>query len=160
MYPCAYDYRIDQTEETFAFERDCESLGMICDENNWYVTDEWAKKFRAHHTTLLVLAEAGNAIAQMYVATIYMVGYCYSNAADCELNLEKDHIEMSTWLERAARQGIVAAVDNLITDGVGVEADRLRTIYEEVAYQRSLDESLPIGETWRRAYGVAISERK
>lgn len=160
MYPCHYDVKSAETSEITAFWADCEALGAVCDVNNWHVTTEWADKFAQHLRSLFPLAEGGNALAQYYVAAIYMLGYCYTSAEEQAENYQRDMLEMSKWLERAARQGIVAAVDNLVTMGVGPEAERVRVISREVLELRKAGHLLPIGETWNRAYVVAVPERK
>ena len=137
---------------------------MVGDESHWYVTPEWAKQFREHLARLLPLAAAGNPWAQYSVANIYMCGYLYTTESEAIANHHKDSTEMSGWLERAAQQGFVAAVDNLITNGVGPEAERLRNICREVESQTVIStekHGLPVlpaslsEEVWRRAYGAA-----
>lgn len=148
-----------ETEEIRAFWADCDAVGVVNDLEHWYVTEEWAAKFRSHLQTLLILAESGNPWAQSYVAGIYMVGYCYTSYAEFERNYERDAAEMSNWLVRVSRQGIVIAVDNLITTGVGPEAERVRGIWREMCGRAPDKDRVSIREAWRRAYGVAVLER-
>lgn len=159
MYPYYRDIEAAQTPELISLSEDQESLGMIYDGTHWYITKAWAEKFRGHFAALLPLAEAGNPLAQYQIAGLLMLGYCYDNPRECEENYSTDMVQMSAWLERAARQGVVVAVDNLITNGVGAEAERLRQISAEVAHDRSSGREYPMSETWRRAYGIARPER-
>lgn len=108
---------------------------MICDIERWYITPAWAEKFQTHLAKLRPIAIAGDPWAQYAVATIYMGGYLYSSQDGYIANYENDAKELSLWLEKCARQGFVAAVDNLITNGVGPEAERLRGIAREVESQ-------------------------
>lgn len=135
MYSAPSHFKVPA--EVTAFWRDSESLGMICDLDHWYITPDWAKKFQSHLEGILPIAAAGNPWAQYAVACIYMSGYLYSTQDDCIANHEQDAIEFSVWLEKCARQGFVAAVDNLITTGVGPEAERLREISRTIESQTS-----------------------
>ncbi|NJN47163.1 MAG: sel1 repeat family protein, partial [Candidatus Competibacteraceae bacterium] len=81
-----------------------------------------------HFNKLLKLAEAGDPWAQYNVGNMYFGGYLYSSEEDFKNNYETDIKKCSHWLEKAARQGFVAAVDNLVVVGVGPEAERLREI--------------------------------
>jgi hypothetical protein len=47
-----------ETDEIRAYLADCDALGMIGDLEDWYVTEEWAAKFRSHLQKLLILAES------------------------------------------------------------------------------------------------------
>lgn len=160
MYPCYFDWESAKTSETEAYLADCEALGKVNDENNWYVTEEWANKFRMHLDSLRAIAEKGNPLAQCYVAAILLLGNCYTSSQEQLLNYPRDAEEMSYWLERCARQGLVAAVDTLVTCGVGPESERLREIASQVFEEMGQGYELAPGETWRRAYGAPISEQK
>jgi hypothetical protein len=160
MYAAAEQFAVPP--EVKAFRNDAERLGMICDLEHWYVTPEWAATFRQHLRSLLPIAVAGNPWAQYSVACIYMGGYVYSCQEECIANHDQDTKEFSLWLERCARQGFAAAVDNLITDGVGPEAERLRSICKEAEMWHSVpveEHGLPVyppslfEETMQIAYG-------
>ena len=60
---------------------------------------------------------------------------------------------MSHWLELAAKQGYMGAIDNLGAMGVGEEAERLRGIIAEILWEKESGATFSPGETWRRAYG-------
>lgn len=90
----------------------------------------------------------------------------YSSAKACEEHYEDDVIQGSLWLEKAARQGFVAAVDNLVVIGFGEEANRLRLIsnmveknHPEYIQKWELDENIPVilpsffEKVWEIAYG-------
>lgn len=118
--------------EVVAFQHDIDALGMICDSDHWYVTAVWAERFQKHLENLLPVATAGNPWAQYNLGTLYASGCLYYSWLDYEKNYEKDIALASTWLEKAACQGFVAAVDNLVVIGVGEEAERLRAISKEL----------------------------
>lgn len=158
MYPCHFDVKAAETPEILAFWADCEAVGVVNDLEHWYITPEWAEKFRLHQLTLTPLAESGNPLAQCSIATILLLGYCYSSAEEQLENHDRDSKEMTNWLVRSARQGLVAAVDNLVTCGVGTEAERLRAITAQLFEETKNGNFYPAGETWRRAYGVAVPE--
>lgn len=119
-------------EEVKEFHKDCDSLGMINDSENWYVTSEWSLKFKKHFDKLLKLAELGEPWSQYNLGNIYFSGYLYSSIQEFQKNYEHDAIIGSKWLEKAAQQGFVAAVDNLVVLGVGSESDRLRKISNDI----------------------------
>ncbi len=162
MYPSDRDFKSDETSETLAFWCDTESLEVVNISGIWIwpITEELAIKFRDHLQKLIPVAENGNVLAQYAVAAIYMAGYCYTSSEDQLANAEHDLAEMTKWLVRAARQGYLIAVDNLISGGVGPEAERVRSIYNEVQEQGKNGQNLPNGETYRRAYGAPILESR
>lgn len=162
MYPSDHDFKSDETSETLAFWRDTESLEVVNVSGIWIwpITEELAIKFQEHLQKLIPIAENGNVLAQYAVAAIYMLGYCYTSSEDQLANADHDLAEMTKWLVRAARQGYLIAVDNLIAAGVGPEAERVRSIYHDVQEQRKNGQNPPIGETCRRAYGAPILESR
>ncbi|MCF6194363.1 MAG: hypothetical protein L3J46_08545, partial [Kangiellaceae bacterium] len=115
--------------EVELLQNDTDALGMVNDSDNWYVTEEWVQKFRNHLKVILPLAENGDPVAQYNVATIYLCGYLYSSEEKAIKAYEADAIVMSKWFERAARSGYVVAIDNLISTGVGDEAERLKRLF-------------------------------
>lgn len=158
MYPCYFDEKAAETPEILAFWADCEAVGVVNDLEQWHITPESAEKFQRHLLTLTPHAEGGNPLAQYSIAAILMIGYCYASAEQHLANHDRDAAVMTSWLVRCARQGLVAAVDNLVTSGVGPEAERLRAIAAQVSEETKCGNIYPPGEAWRRAYGVAVSE--
>ncbi|MDO9214703.1 MAG: hypothetical protein Q7U23_12825 [Methylococcales bacterium] len=164
MYKMPTEFEIP--DEVHRFQDDCDKLGMLCDMDNWYITDEWAKRFQTHLECLLAVAEAGNPWAQYNVGSLYIHGYLYSSAKAYEEHYEEDVIQGSLWLEKAARQGFIAAVDNLVVIGLGEEANRLRLIsnmveknHPEYIQKWEVDENIPVilpsffEKVWGIAYG-------
>ena len=119
-------------EEVKAFQADCEALGVISDGESWNVSEEAAGRFQDHLNKMLPLAEDGNPWAQYNVAVVFMNGYLQTSLGSVKENYQKDCEKMSYWLEKAAKKGFFAAVDNLVTSGVGEESERLRNIFREV----------------------------
>ncbi|TAK62244.1 hypothetical protein [Methylobacter sp.] len=153
-------------EEVKEFHKDCDSLGIVNDSENWYITPEWNLRFKEHFEKLLKLAESGEPWSQYNLGNIYLGGYLYSSLEEYEKNYENDVIIGSKWLEKAAQQGFVAAVDTLVVVGIGSESDRLREIskeiekeYPEYIEKWEKDENIPVimpsffEAVYKRAYG-------
>ncbi len=156
MYPSDNKFEVSLTPEVAAFRRDTESLGMVNDLENWYVTESWVEKFQEHLRQLLPLAEGGNVLAQYSVAVIHMCGYLYSSEEEFEANwFSVDGIEATKWWVLAARQGYMCALDNLGSTGVGPDADLVRAVHTKIAEEIKEGKSFPPGETWRRVFGNA-----
>ncbi|MGH1540023.1 MAG: hypothetical protein ACRBHB_06355 [Arenicella sp.] len=117
--------------EVQSFLDDSKSLGAINGGENWYITENWALRFHEHLNTLLLLAEQNDPMSQYQVACIYYLGYLYTSEKEAIENYESDIEKASYWFEKAAKNKVYSAIDNLIVVGVGEEADRLRVIYEE-----------------------------
>ena len=90
-----------EPEEVKEFHRDSEKLGMLYDQDGWYITKEWCLKFKEHFNKNLVLAEGGDPWAQYNIGNMYFGGYLYSSQEAYEKNYEADLIEGSKWLEKA-----------------------------------------------------------
>ena len=135
-------------KEVELFQEDTNRLGQVNDGKNWYVTEEWVEKFKAHLNNMLPLAEKGDPVAQYNVAVVYMCGYLHASEQSSIKAHKSDMVEMSKWLERAARGGVITAIDNLISVGVGDESTRLRKIYNE--NKSKLENGPPPSESWER----------
>lgn len=154
MYPTDDNFEVNVPPEVSNFRSDFESLGVVNDLDNWYVTGQWAEKFEAHFNDLLPLAEQGHVLAQYSLAIIHMMGLRYSSIELAKANYSQDISQMSQWLELAAKQGYMGAIDILGAMGVGEEAERLRGIIVEIFQEKENGATFPLGETWRRAYGT------
>ena len=95
-----------------------------------------------------------------------MLGQIYDQEENYIKNYESDANQMSYWLEKAAWQGFVIAVDNLVVVGKGEEADRLRAIAQDVKrdhpdFEKTSpeDKTMPVilpsffEKVWEIAYG-------
>lgn len=164
MYTAPEGFEIPREVEEFL--KDSEELGVVQDLENWYVTPEWSQKFEMHLEQLKRLADSGEPWSQYHLGNMYFIGYLHSSSEDFEKNYMDEIERGSKYLEMAARQGFVAAVDNLVGMGVGPESDRLREIARKVREEHpefiqkwSKDERLPVimpsfyEEVWERAYG-------
>lgn len=158
-------------KEVDEFLNDSERLGAIQDLDNWYVTEDWCNKFKKHRDKLQQLADDGEPWSQYHLGNMYFSGYLHSSAEEFERSYFADVERGSQYLEMAARQGFVAAVDNLVGMGIGSESDRLREITKEVEKEHpefiqkwSQNESLPVimpslyETVWERAYGQAANK--
>lgn len=163
MYPDDLLFETRLTDAVAAFRCDADSLGVVNDLDNWYVTEDWAGKFQEHRRQLLPLAENGNVLAQYSMAAIHMIGYCYSSeSAFAAKWLSVEVVEATKWLLLAARQGHMCAVDNLGSIGVGIEADLVRATWAEVNAERQAGKVLALGETGMRLFGAGgvLNEKK
>lgn len=115
------------------------ALGNYCQvchgaPDRWHRPD--VAEFTELRRLLLPRAEAGDMHCQYAVATILKLGLqCESEAefADAQAaNLEE---ASRLWLT-AARQGHWPALDNLVTSGVGPEADAARRAFQQLAEER------------------------
>ena len=130
-----YSRSMEIKPEVQLFLDDSRKLGPINDGENWYISEKWALRFEEHLDTLLVLAEKNDPMSQYQVACIYLSGYLYHDEKDSLENYETDIEKASFWFEKAAKNKVYSAIDNLISVGVGEEANRLRAIYEEYKEQ-------------------------
>lgn len=150
-------------DEVKIFQNDCDLLIKDKDASEWLVDKEWSERFRTHLNILEPLAKLGDAWAQYSISVIYMLGYLYLDEDEMAQHYEKDVATLSYWLEKAAKQGFITAVDNLISTGVGPEADRLRKIFTEVEKELGTpfneELNLPVygpeycEKVWEIAYG-------
>ena len=130
-----YSRSIEIKPEVQSFIDDSKKLGVINDGENWFITKKWALKFQEHLDALLLLAQQNDPMSQYQVACIYFSGYLYTSENEAIESYESDIKKASLWFERAIKNKVYSAIDNLITVGVGEEADRLRAIYAEYKEQ-------------------------
>ena len=89
-------------------------------------------EFEKLHQLLLPYAESGDMLCQYACATITWLGL-YCESMEEFIRSHPVRIEEATrWWIAAATQGHEAALDNLITDGRGAEADRAREVSGQV----------------------------
>ncbi len=108
------------------YDRAVELNTRICsrDPSIWHRPD--TNEFTALRALLTPLAEGGEMRCQYALATIYWLGFC----CESEEQYLRDYgeaIKIATrWWIAAASQGHYYALDNLITCGVGAEADSVK----------------------------------
>jgi hypothetical protein len=114
-------------------------------------------------------AEAGHADCQYALAIIAWWGLCCESEEQYEAAYAQGMEEATRWWVAAGRQGCSRAVDNLLTCGVGPEAERARAISKEVTRDSAhlIGHDVPTGmpiygpafmkEVARRLYGVVRS---
>ncbi len=145
------------------FERACRAWGQDChrDPSVWHRPD--VAEFSTLRALLTVHAEAGNTGCQYALATICWLGLCCESEDDQRESQEAAMREATHWWIAAASQGYWPALDNLISQGVGPEADRARIAFREVERERvgliGRSHDMPvygpnfIQEVGRRLYG-------
>lgn len=128
--------------EVVSFNKDSDALQHEHDLSKWSLTDKWLEIFQQHYNNILPLAKSGNAVVQYTIAIMYMVPYLHKTHEEHVANYENDSAEMTYWLEKAAKQGILGAIDILIVEGIGAESDRLRKLRksQNVPNEKSMEE--------------------
>ncbi len=132
---------------------------------------DW-KLFTALRSQLLPHAEAGHADCQYALAIIAWMGLCCKTEEEYEAGYAKGTEEATRWWVAAGRQGCSWAVDNLLTLGTGPEAERARSVSQEVKRDcpHLIGHDKPTGmpiigpdfmrEVTRRLYGVVWTKKE
>ena len=120
----------DTPAEVVHFNKDLEALGPINVSGKWMITEEWKARFVRHAGALAPLAEKGNMAAHYALATIHMLSLAHSSEKEAVEGEAQDSAQASRWLEGPAASGHLGALDNLLSVGVGPEAERLRSIWQ------------------------------
>ncbi len=131
---------------------------------------DW-KLFTALRSQLLPHAEAGHADCQYAMAIIAWMGLCCKTEEEYEAGYAQGTEEATRWWVAAGRQGCSWAVDNLLTCGTGPEAERARSVSQEVKRDcpHLIGHDKPTGmpiigpdfmrEVTRRLYGVVWTKK-
>lgn len=132
---------------------------------------DW-KLFTALRSQLLPHAEAGHADCQYAMAIIAWMGLCCKTEEEYEAGYAQGIEEATRWWVAAGRQGCSWAVDNLLTLGTGPEAERARSVSQEVERDcpHLIGHDKPTGmpiigpdfmrEVTRRLYGVVWTKKE
>ncbi len=104
------------------------------DPSHWHRAD--VAEFSSLKALLKPHAEAGHGLCQYALASIWWLGLCCENEEEYRGTYEAAIHEATRWWIAAASQGHWPALDNLITSGVGPEAERARVAAREVERQR------------------------
>jgi hypothetical protein len=118
----------DTPAEVVSFNQDVAALGPINTAGKWMITEEWKARFLTHAGALAPLAEKGNVAAQYALATIHMLSLAHTSEREAMEAQAQDSAQASRWLKGPAASGHLGALDNLLSVGVGPEAERLRSI--------------------------------
>lgn len=144
-------------------DRAIRAWGQECrsDPSVWHRPD--VAEFSTLRALLTVHAEACNSDCQYALATICWLGLCCDSEDDLWESQEAAMREATHWWIAAASQGCWPALDNLISQGVGPEAERARIAFREVEHDRAdligRSHGMPvygpdfIQEVGRRIYG-------
>ena len=129
---------------------------------------DW-ERFSELRRQLVPHAEAGHADCQYAMAIIAWMGLCCKTEEEYEAGYAQGTEEATRWWVAAGRQGCSWAVDNLLTLGTGPEAERARSVSQEVKRDcpHLIGHDKPTGmpiigpdfmrEVTRRLYGVVRS---
>jgi TPR repeat protein len=102
--------------------------------SRWHRPD--TKEFMELKSLLRLPAESGDALCQYALAAIYWQGLCQETEAAYLSNYTSEIEEATRWWVAAATQGHWPAVDNLVTSGVGPEAERARAVAKQLKQER------------------------
>jgi TPR repeat protein len=95
-------------------------------------TDEFEKLL----SEILRLANKGSVKCMYSAAIIYSNGLIYGSEAEFFNHHDELISQATVWWERAAAKGYLAAVDNLLTSGVGAQAEKARAVAAEIEAER------------------------
>jgi hypothetical protein len=118
------------------FQAASNAYGEICKKapERWHRPD--VAKFTALQRELLPKAESGDMHCQYALATMLSIGLC----CESEEHFLEGHAaaqEAAThWWIKAAKQGYLPALDNLITSGTGAEVQRARDLSRQLEQER------------------------
>jgi len=100
----------------------------------WFRPD--VETFSTLYSEVLPFAELGDAWAQYAIATILSLGLrCSTQQVYAEI-YPSLLPTMTHWWTSAAKQGHLGALDNLVTSGVGIEAERARSVAKAIQQER------------------------
>lgn len=142
------------------------SEGCIAEPEAWHRPD--VAEFSELLRLLKPCAESGDMRCQYAVASILMLGLCSKSEEQMAANQGAACEEASHWWIALAKQGFTPALDNLVTSGVGAEAERARAAWRQLARERrdlvGASRNMPvygpefIKELSRRLYGRVIAD--
>src|SRR5687767_3575342 len=102
--------------------------------------DRWHRpdvgEFTELRRLLLPPAHSGDMHCQYAMATISWLGLCSESEAQFLADRASAMKEATGWWTAAARQGFWPALDNLITEGVGLEAQRANDAFDKLQRER------------------------
>ena len=104
---------------------DFEAWGKSRDPSEGPVSQETATRFRNHIKCLEPLTPQSN-FAKYAIASIYLVELIYSNEESKRATVASDRNRMTQLLCECAEDGMVTAFDNLVTSGIGIDAEAAR----------------------------------
>ena len=150
------------SDDVKAFRRDCDGASESRAVEDGYVSPEWVSVFEKHKEVLKPMAQAGDMYSQYSIAVIYMLNLLHSDMESARVVHEEDAKECTRWLLMSAKQGFLAALDNLLSVGVGPEADRVRALSKTIPRSPDLDSGdvdlmrKAATETMKELYGLAF----
>jgi hypothetical protein len=146
----------------------CEAHSAACisDPSIWHHPD--VAEFSELLRLLKPHAESGDMRCQYAVASILWLGLCCESEEQMAASQDSACEEASRWWITLAKQGFTPALDNLVTSGVGPEAQHAREAWRQLARERhdlvGSSCGMPvygpefIEELSRRLYGRVIAD--
>ena len=124
------------TEVLLQFDAAANAYAATChtDPLQWHRPD--AAEFTRLHDLLLPHAESGDARSQYALATIYWLGLCCETEEELAQTRQVSIEKATPWWIAAAAQGHWPALDNLVTSGVGPDAERARQAWAALEHER------------------------
>jgi hypothetical protein len=140
--------------------------GCAAETEDWHCPD--IAEFSELMRLLKPYAESGDMRSQYAIATILMLGLCCESQDQMALSQASACEEATQWWIALAKQGFTPALDNLVTSGVGVGAQRAREAWRQLARERKelvgSSNGMPvygpefIEELSKRLYGRVITD--
>ena len=150
------------------YQAACRAHADACavDPQSWHRPD--VDEFTQLSRLLLPHAESGDMACQYALATILWLGLCCESEEQFVASRGASIAEATRWWIAAARQGFWPALDNLVTSGVGPEAQRAGKAWRQLEQERrdlvGSSHGMPVyGPEFvqglsRRLYGRVITE--
>ncbi len=144
------------------------AYGDACadDPQSWHRPD--VAEFTELRRLLLPHAESGDMACQYALATILWLGLCCESMEQFVAGRVAAIEEATRWWIAAAMQGYWPALDNLVTSGIGPEAQRAREAWRQLEHERpdlvGSSHGMPlygpefVQELSRRFYGRIITD--
>lgn len=144
-----------------------QAYGDVCVSapERWHRPD--VAEFTELHRLLLPHAEAGDVHCQYALATILSMGLCCESEEQFLAGYTAAQEAATHWWLAAAMQGFWPALDNLVTNGVGAEAQRAKDAWRQLKTERrdlvGSSHGMPVygpefvQELSRRFYGRVIT---
>ena len=120
----------------FEYESAARAFGDVCAAGPECFHAPDTALFSSLRKRLIPLAEAGDSRAQYALGTIAWLGLCQATESEQQEHHGVDVAEASRWWTEGASRGHLGALDNLITSGVGLAAQRARAVCQHIERER------------------------
>jgi len=147
---------MNNPKELLEVEKFQKDLSLFFEEqglDNNHVPKKWLIKFKKHYNAILPLANSGISLAQYSIAMYYMFALFRENGLQSKQDFIEDTLAMNQWLIKAAKQGHIGAMDNLLSSQHGEEPEKLRNIYQN---SKNMTHAAPPLQGWKDDMNLLI----